>query len=174
MKKEIGFTENSQSSGYTRYDYAKLFKKERDKREAEAASMPPLGATIVIKIAEEQAIRQKKHMYRWIAAALCLLLIGLATLVLLPQTPIGDFSGLQSAFLKLNIQITGWITGLSNSATSVTTQIIAIRESTVTILKQTISEIIQWPFHIWYIILLAAGVAMLMYADHLQRHRKII
>ena len=154
-----------------------FFEDKRRETEQEAVLIPPMGAQLAAMIETRQTARRKRMIYLWIAGGLAFVLAA-AGAGLYFRTYVGSFfSRLGESFASLG-EIFARVTeniadSLRSIGISLATTVSGARETASSgIIEKATTEISAWPVQVWYVVLLAAGVALLLGVDSLVRHRK--
>ena len=147
-----------------------FFKEEHRRRMQEAEEIVPLGMHVVHIIEKQQVVRRKTRWYWWSAG--CVAFVAAAV-------GIGFyFRDYLAVFFQRVAEIAGFTTGklveifentkfaLLSWGTGVT------KTAEPGLIEKATTEISAWPVQVWYVVLLAAGVALLLGVDSLVRHRK--
>lgn len=147
-----------------------FFEEEQLRHREEAAGMLPLGSRVTELIAKQEAARKKTHWIWWLTGSAGFLLVAVFAAVYFSEQLAGVFRWVET----VTGQVTGKVAGIfENVRVAVISKVSGISASSGEgFIEKTTSEVSGWPVQIWYVVLLAAGVALLVGVDYLVRRRR--
>ncbi|MFA5289220.1 MAG: hypothetical protein WC361_07805 [Bacteroidales bacterium] len=147
-----------------------FFEEEQLRHREEAAGMLPLGSRVTELIAKQEAARKKTYWIWWLTGSAGFLLVAVFAAVYFSEQLAGVFRWVET----VTGQVTGKVAGIfENVRVAVISKVSGISASSGEgFIEKATSEVSGWPVQIWYVVLLAAGVALLVGVDYLVRRRR--
>lgn len=149
-----------------------FFEEEQRRNMEEAAGMPLLGMRVTELIAKQEAARKKTHRIWWLTGGAGFLPVAVFAAVYFRGQLAEAFRWVETIVSQTTGEVAGFIENMKYALISRASGISA--SAGQGFMEKATSEISGWPVQVWYMIFLAAGVGLLLGADHLVRRRKSV